>query len=83
MVTSPQHEEDYSWIVWLLMLILTLVGATVGWFLRGKYEDLKEATAKAKTRTIQTQSQTKFTWWCETQRFTPLGDRDQGAWPGC
>ena len=30
--------------------------------------------------TVMTQSQVKYTWWHQTPRFTPLADREHGAW---
>ncbi len=74
------HDEDYSCLVWLLMAILTFAGVTLGWWLRGEYEDMNNKTVKTKTRTVLVQAQTKYTWWCETPRFSLLGERDQGAW---
>ena len=114
--TQPAHEVDYSWIVWLMMLILTTISGLFGWWLRGKFENLWSTTSTTvvtsassslasssltssssasasptipmsstltgtiQTRTMQTQSQVKFTWWHAQARFTPLGEREHGAW---
>ena len=32
------------------------------------------------TRTMNTQSQTRYTYWTENPRFVPLGEREQGCW---
>ena len=75
---SGAAKSEEFLLVWLIAVILLAIGVAVGWRLRGKFDEMRKGAKK--TRAVQVQSQTRYTWWTETPRFVPLPERESGAW---
>ena len=62
----------------MVILMCILVGVVLGWKLRGWFGDSKKD--EKKSRSVKTQSQTRYAWDRAEPRFIPLTELMQGSW---
>ena len=65
----------------VMMLVAMAASCTSVFWMAVWCKCRRGSATKPATRTVATQSQTKYTWWHVTPRFVPLLERDEGAWP--
>ncbi len=75
---KPESSNDGTTSFWVLVIAAMTVGLAFGWQRRGHYDRATRSRTlhQPMTRTMATQSPTKYTWWHEQPRFTPIGDGD-------
>ncbi len=62
----------------MVILMCILVGVVLGWKPRGWFGDLKKG--EKKSRSVKTQSQTRYAWDRAEPRFILLTELMQGSW---
>ncbi len=69
---------DMMTVTMCVIGICILINLVLGWKLRGWCGDSKKEAKRS--RSVKTQSQTRYAWDRSEPRFVPLAERDQGSW---
>ena len=74
LAVPPETAEDGDHYLMIWTMVVLMVGCVFGWWLRGRCE------RKPTKRDVKAQSQTTYSYYNAQPRFTPLAERDSGAW---